>query len=48
MLIALMPWSPWVCVGFCLLMGTVGLLTAVYFSAREDLRAGDELVLAKV
>jgi MFS family permease len=23
-LIALMPWSPWVCVGFCLIMGAVG------------------------
>ncbi|MDI9780205.1 MFS transporter [Pseudomonas putida] len=36
-LIALMPWSPWVCVGFCLIMGTVGLLTAVYFGRREPL-----------
>jgi len=34
MLIALMPWSPWVCVGFCLVMGAVGLLTALYFGAR--------------
>ncbi|NIF27275.1 MFS transporter [Pantoea sp. Tr-811] len=33
-LIALMPWSPWVCVGFCLVMGTVGLLTALYFGHR--------------
>ncbi|NIE78199.1 MFS transporter [Pantoea sp. Ap-967] len=33
-LIALMPWSPWVCVGFCLVMGTVGLLTALYFGRR--------------
>ena len=36
-LIALMPWSPWVCVGFCLIMGTVGALTAVYFGRREPL-----------
>ncbi|WP_313650587.1 MFS transporter [Pseudomonas soli] len=34
-LIALMPWSPWVCVGFCLFMGMVGLLTALYFGRRE-------------
>lgn len=34
-LIALMPWSPWVCVGFCLVMGAVGLLTARYFGRRE-------------
>jgi len=33
-LIALMPWSPWVCVGFCLIMGAVGLLTALYFGRR--------------
>ena len=36
-LIALMPWSPWVCVGFCLIMGMVGLLTALYFGRREPL-----------
>ncbi|MDR6714543.1 MFS family permease [Pseudomonas hunanensis] len=36
-LIALMPWSPWVCVGFCLIMGMVGLLTALYFKGRETL-----------
>ncbi|MNM74042.1 Proline/betaine transporter [compost metagenome] len=36
-LIALMPWSPWVCVGFCLIMGAVGLLTALYFGRREPL-----------
>ena len=37
LLIALMPWSPWVCVGFCLIMGAVGLLTALYFGRREPL-----------
>lgn len=36
-LIALMPWSPWVCVGFCLIMGAVGALTALYFGARTVL-----------
>lgn len=35
MLIALMPWSPWVCAGFALVMGAVGLLTAMYFGGRE-------------
>ncbi|MFK0311173.1 MFS transporter [Pseudomonas sp. NPDC090233] len=34
-LIALMPWSPWVCAGFCLVMGAVGLLTALYYGRRE-------------
>lgn len=33
-LIALMPWSPWVCVGFCLFMGLVGFMTAAYFRGR--------------
>ncbi len=41
-LIALMPWSPWVCVGFCLIMGAVGLLTALYFGRRETLAVGAE------
>lgn len=36
-LIALMPWSPWVCVGFCLVMGGVGVVTALYFQGRESL-----------
>ena len=35
-LIALMPWSPWVCVGFCLIMGTVGLLTALHFGRHDQ------------
>ena len=39
-LIALMPWSPWVCVGFCLVMGVVGALTAGYFGRREVLEGG--------
>ena len=41
-LIALMPWSPWVCVGFCAMMGVVGLLTALYFERRETLAFGGE------
>lgn len=44
LLIALMPWSPWVCVGFCLVMGVVGLLTALYFGAREAVPFEDEAV----
>lgn len=34
-LIALMPWSPWVCAVFCLVMGMVGALTAGYYGRRE-------------
>ena len=34
LLIGLMPWSPWICVMFCAVMGVVGLLTAAYFGAR--------------
>ncbi len=34
-LIALMPWSPWVCVGFCLIMGLVGLMTALHYGRRD-------------
>jgi MFS family permease len=32
LLIALVPWSPWVCVGYCLVMGVVGALTALRFA----------------
>jgi len=46
LLIALMPWSPWVCVGFCAVMGLVGVLTALYFSGREQLSAEEDLALA--
>ncbi|NWB98997.1 MFS transporter [Pseudomonas gingeri] len=35
LLIALMPWSPWVCVAYCVLMGSVGALTAYFFSMRS-------------
>ncbi|WP_268800118.1 MFS transporter [Pseudomonas huanghezhanensis] len=40
-LIALMPWSPWVCVGYCVIMGTVGLLTALVFGMRRGLKVDD-------
>ncbi len=46
MLIALMPWSPWVCVAFCAVMGLVGVLTAMYFGAREQLSTEEDLALA--
>lgn len=46
LLIALMPWSPWVCVGFCALMGLVGVMTALYFSGRERLGTEEDLALA--
>ncbi len=36
LLIGLMPWSPWVCVGYCVLMGSVGALTAVFFGMRSS------------
>jgi MFS family permease len=32
LLIALVPWSPWVCVGYCLVMGAVGAVTAMRFA----------------
>ncbi|MDN7139015.1 MFS transporter [Pseudomonas sp. JQ170] len=44
MLIALMPWSPWVCAGFALVMGTVGLLTAMHFGARDVIAFEDDAV----
>ncbi|WP_043229601.1 MFS transporter [Pseudomonas sp. CF161] len=34
LLIALMPWSPWVCVIYCVVMGAVGVLSAGYFGSR--------------
>ncbi|AUM67640.1 MFS transporter [Pseudomonas fluorescens] len=35
MLIALVPWSPWVCVGYCVVMGAVGVAAAAYFPGRH-------------
>ncbi|MGY2189774.1 Proline/betaine transporter [compost metagenome] len=34
LLIGLMPWSPWICVIFCAVMGMVGVISAAYFGAR--------------
>ncbi len=34
LLIGLMPWSPWICVMFCAVMGAVGVLSAAYFGTR--------------
>ncbi|MBC8996584.1 MFS transporter [Pseudomonas sp. N40(2020)] len=34
LLIGLMPWSPWICVIFCAVMGVVGILSAAYFGSR--------------
>ncbi|MHA3736257.1 MFS transporter [Pseudomonas sp. Eth.TT006] len=34
LLIGLMPWSPWICVMFCAVMGVVGMLSAAYFGVR--------------
>ena len=34
LLIGLMPWSPWICVIFCAVMGAVGISSAAYFGVR--------------
>jgi MFS family permease len=34
LLIGLMPWSPWICVMFCAVMGAVGIGSAAYFGVR--------------
>ncbi|WOE78673.1 MFS transporter [Pseudomonas protegens] len=34
LLIALMPWSPWICVIYCAAMGAVGVVSAGYFGGR--------------
>jgi len=34
LLIGLMPWSPWICVIFSAVMGTVGVISAAYFGSR--------------
>ena len=44
LLIALMPWSPWVCVAFCALMGLVGLLTARGFGFARGLQVEQRLL----
>lgn len=35
LLIALAPWSPWVCVGYCVIMGAVGAVTAIRCNGRR-------------
>ncbi|NBA96237.1 MFS transporter [Pseudomonas sp. R5(2019)] len=42
LLIALMPWSPWVCVGYCLVMGMVGVGvgTAMVFGRKAEVSLG--------
>jgi MFS family permease len=39
-LIGLMPWSPWICVIFCAVMGAVGVGSAAYFGTRMPKIAG--------
>lgn len=34
LLIGLMPWSPWICVIFCAVMGAVGVVSSAYFGTR--------------
>jgi hypothetical protein len=42
-LIALVPWSPWVCVGYCVVMGAVGVTAAAYFPGRGERVYGSAL-----
>ena len=44
MLIALVPWSPWVCVAYCGVMGAVGVAAAAYFPGRHGTAAQPSLV----
>ncbi|WNW13770.1 MFS transporter [Pseudomonas sp. DTU_2021_1001937_2_SI_NGA_ILE_001] len=37
LLVGLMPWSPWICVAYSLVMGAVGLATAAVYGARQNL-----------
>ncbi|WP_347902024.1 MFS transporter [Pseudomonas purpurea] len=46
LLIGLMPWSPWICVMFCAVMGAVGVGSALYFGARMPLACGRTAVSA--
>lgn len=39
MLIALMPTSPWICVGYCVVMGAVGVGSVALFGKRHALAA---------
>jgi hypothetical protein len=40
LLIGLMPWSPWICVIYCAVMGAVGVVSAGYFGTRMPRLAG--------
>ncbi|MCY1312403.1 hypothetical protein D9M70_628270 [compost metagenome] len=40
LLIGLMPWSPWICVIFCAVMGAVGVCSAAYFGTRMPKYSG--------
>jgi MFS family permease len=44
LLIGLMPWSPWVCVGYCVIMGAVGALMALFFGFRSSSAADVSVV----
>ncbi|MCO8313618.1 MFS transporter [Pseudomonas mandelii] len=44
LLIGLMPWSPWVCVGYCIIMGTVGALMAWFYGFRSSSSADVSVV----
>ncbi|MEL4167504.1 MFS transporter [Pseudomonas sp. ZS001] len=44
LLIALVPWSPWVCVAYCGVMGAVGVGAAAYFAGRATKSALSPLV----
>ena len=39
LLIALMPTSPWICVGYCVVMGAVGVASVALFGKRHTLAA---------
>ena len=43
-LIALMPWSPWVCVAYCVVMGAVGVACAGFFGGRQAADNGQALL----
>ncbi|UVK97962.1 MFS transporter [Pseudomonas sp. B21-048] len=44
LLIGLMPWSPWVCVGYCVIMGTVGALMALFYGFHSSSSADVSVV----
>jgi MFS family permease len=48
LLIALTPWSPWVCVGYCLIMGAVGAATALRFAPPASDSAGTAVAVERL